>query len=130
MGERHPTLHSGDADGDRASKVQHAVQDMDGDVHLGCPTRVRARADPPPAFHVLRTWNLGRLRPSPITCLNLPMVASARARFVYPETFCQAARPCSAMSGEPFGSTNCRRRSRCVGGAAQGSGRAAAGIAA
>jgi len=29
-----------------ASKLQHAVEGMDGDVHLGCPTLVRARAQP------------------------------------------------------------------------------------
>ena len=80
---------------------------MDGHIYLGRPTLVRARAHPPPVFHVLRTRNLDRLRPSPITCLNRPMAASARARMVYPDAFCQAARPCSAM--------NWRWWSRCVG---------------
>jgi hypothetical protein len=51
-----PGCGSGDTDGDRASQLQHTVERMDGDVHLG--------------------------RPSPITCLNLPMAASARARLV------------------------------------------------
>src|SRR4051794_13042810 len=44
---------------------------------------------------------------SPITCFHLPMPASARARFVYPDAFCQAMRPWSAMC--------LRWRSRCVG---------------
>ncbi len=30
-----PRLRSGDADGLRASQFQHAVEDVDGDVHLG-----------------------------------------------------------------------------------------------
>ena len=75
-------LGSGDADGDRASKLQHAVERVDGDVHLGRQAPVRAPAHPPPVFHVLRTRNLDWLRPSPITCLNLPMAASARGRLV------------------------------------------------
>src|SRR4051794_39982794 len=44
---------------------------------------------------------------SPITCFHRPMAASARARFVYPDAFCQALRPRSAMCW--------RWRSRCVG---------------
>ena len=39
-----PRCGSGDTDGDRASKLQHAVEDMEGDIHLGCPAPVRARA--------------------------------------------------------------------------------------
>ncbi len=77
-----PARGSGDADGDRACQLQHAVEGMDSHIHLGRPTLVRARAHPPPVSHVLRTRNLDRLRPSPITCLNLPMAASAQARFV------------------------------------------------
>jgi len=46
---------------------------------------------------VARRSSVRERSPSPITCLNLPMAASTRARFVCPETFCQAARPCSAM---------------------------------
>jgi len=41
-----PRLWSGGADGDRASKLQHTVEGMDGDVHLGRPPLVRARAQP------------------------------------------------------------------------------------
>jgi len=37
-----PARRSGDADGDRASQVQHAVERMDGHVHLGRPAPVRA----------------------------------------------------------------------------------------
>ena len=44
--EAQPCLGSGDADGDRASQLQHTVQRMDGNVHLGCPTLVRAAAQP------------------------------------------------------------------------------------
>jgi len=37
-----PRLWSGDADEDRASELQHAVERADGNVHLGRPTFVRA----------------------------------------------------------------------------------------
>ena len=39
-----PDRGSGDADGVRASEVQHAVEDVDGDLHLGRPTFVGVRA--------------------------------------------------------------------------------------
>ena len=42
----YPRLWSGDADGNRASEFQHAVERVDGDVHFGRPTFVRARAQP------------------------------------------------------------------------------------
>src|SRR4051794_4775506 len=42
----YPRLRSGDADKFRASELQHAVQDRDGDVRLGGLTLVRARAQP------------------------------------------------------------------------------------
>ena len=74
---------SGDADGDRASQFQHTVEDMDGHIYFGRPASVRTRAQAV-TDHLLD--------------LNLPMAASARARFVYPEAFCQLARPCSAMN--------------------------------
>jgi len=90
-----------------ASQLQHAVEGVDGDRHLGHPARICMRAHPPPAFHVLRTRNLDRLRPSPITCFHLFMLASTRARLLYPDRFCQATRPCLAMSR--------RWQSRCVG---------------
>src|SRR3954451_20040649 len=41
-----PVLGSCDADGLRASQVQHAVQDLDRHVHLSRPTLVRTRAQP------------------------------------------------------------------------------------
>src|SRR5215207_3134891 len=41
-----PRLGSSDADIVRASELQHAVKRMDGDVHLGRPTLVRARTQP------------------------------------------------------------------------------------
>src|SRR5215207_8687201 len=43
-----PVLGSCDADVFRASQLQHAVQDLDGDVRLGRPTLVRVRAQPVP----------------------------------------------------------------------------------
>src|SRR3954449_9587885 len=39
---------SGDADIARASQLQHAVEHVDRDVHLGRPTLVRTRAQPVP----------------------------------------------------------------------------------
>src|SRR3954453_50710 len=44
----YPVLGSCDADRLRASQLQHAVQDLDGDVHLSRPTLVRTRAQPVP----------------------------------------------------------------------------------
>src|SRR5215212_9028228 len=41
-----PRLGSSDADIARASELQHAVERLDGDVHLGRPTLVRAGAQP------------------------------------------------------------------------------------
>src|SRR3954471_8204008 len=41
-----PRSGSCDADGLRASQLQHAVQRMDGNLHLGRPTLVRAGAQP------------------------------------------------------------------------------------
>ncbi len=42
----YPVPRSGDADGLRASQLQHAVEDVDGNLHLGRPTLIRARAQP------------------------------------------------------------------------------------
>ena len=42
----YPVLGSCDADGLRASQLEHAVQRMNGNVHLGCPTLIRAGAQP------------------------------------------------------------------------------------
>jgi hypothetical protein len=39
-----PRLGSSDADGVRASQLQHPVQDMNGDADLGRPTLILARA--------------------------------------------------------------------------------------
>ncbi len=38
-----PRLRSGDADGVRASQLQHAVEDVNSDVDLGRPALVRVR---------------------------------------------------------------------------------------
>ena len=38
----YPVLGSCDADGLRTSQLQHAVQRMDGNLHLGRPTLIRA----------------------------------------------------------------------------------------
>ena len=85
-----PVLGSYDADGLRASQLQHAVQDLDRDVHLSRPTLVRTQAQPVPD-HALEPANGG---------------LAARARFVYPDAVCQAILPFSAISS--------RWRSRCV----------------
>src|SRR4051812_13530205 len=37
---------SGEADIARASQVQHTIEDVGGDVHLGRPTLIRVRAQP------------------------------------------------------------------------------------
>ena len=58
-----PVWGSGDADGDWVSELQHTVEGMGSDVHLGRPTLVGVRS------------------PLPMTCLNLPMAVSARVRF-------------------------------------------------
>ncbi len=42
---------------------------------------------------VARRWSMRERSPSPTTCLNLPMVTSARVRTVEPDVFCHAARP-------------------------------------
>ncbi len=39
-------LASGNADGDRASQLQYAVEVVDSHMHLGGPALVRARAQP------------------------------------------------------------------------------------
>src|SRR3954465_10179560 len=44
----YPVLGSCDADGLRASQLQHAVQDLDRHVHLSRPTLIRTRAQPVP----------------------------------------------------------------------------------
>src|SRR3954466_1919064 len=68
---------------------------------------MRLRAWTATSTSVARRWSACARNPSPITCFHLPVAASARARLVYPDAFCQAMRPCSAM---------CRRwRSRRVG---------------
>ena len=59
------------------------------------------------SISVARRSSVCERSPSPITRLKRPIVASARARFVYPDAFCQAILPFSAISS--------RRRSRWVG---------------
>jgi Saccharopine dehydrogenase NADP binding domain len=54
---------SGDADVVRASQVQHAVEHVDSDVHLGRPTLIRMRAQPV-ADHLFPSANRG-LGPGP-----------------------------------------------------------------
>ena len=51
-----PVWSSGDADGVRASQLQHAVEDMDGDLHLGRPPLIHVRAQPV-ADHLLEARN-------------------------------------------------------------------------
>ena len=42
----HPRLASGNSDGDRASQLRHAVQDMDGDGDFSGVTPVLMKAQP------------------------------------------------------------------------------------
>src|SRR3954454_9247242 len=65
-----PVLGSGDADGLRASQLQHAVQDRDGDVHLGGLTLVRTRAQPVPD-HALEPANGGLGAGTPVISRRL-----------------------------------------------------------
>jgi hypothetical protein len=68
---------------------------------------MRSSARAATATSVARRSSVRERSPSPITRFHLAMAASARARLVYPDAFCQAMRPCSTM---------CRRwRSRRVG---------------
>jgi hypothetical protein len=85
-----PHLTLSGPDGDWASKLQHAVQDMDGDGNFGDAAFVRARAQAV-ADHLLAPPNRG---------LN-------SAAFVVSDAFCQAIRPFLAMY--------VRWLSRCVG---------------
>src|SRR3954470_23891476 len=66
-----PVLGSCDADGLRASQLQHAVQDLDGDVPLGRPTLVRTRAQPVPD-HALEPAD-GGLGPGPFRVSGRPL---------------------------------------------------------
>ena len=60
----------------RASQLQHAVERWTAtSTSVARRSSVRARS------------------PSPITCFHRPMAASARARMLYPDAFCQPMRP-------------------------------------
>ena len=56
--DRYPVLGSCDADGLRAPQLQHAIEGVDGNLHLGRPTLVRARAQPV-ADHLLEPTHGG-----------------------------------------------------------------------
>src|SRR5205823_5675964 len=86
--QRHLTLCN--ADGNRASQLQHTVQDADGDGHFSEMTIVLATAQPI-ADHLLVAPDGGL---DPAAC-------------VVADTFCQPIRPFSAILR--------RWRSRCVG---------------
>ena len=80
-GRRPPhALSLGDADGPRASKLMHAVEDVNGNGNFGHATPI-----------------VRECKVSPITRFSRLMAASTRARRVYPDRFCQAMRPCSVM---------------------------------
>ncbi len=52
-------------------------------TEIGRPSSsMRFRAWTATSTSVARRWSVRERSPSPITCLNLPMAASARARFV------------------------------------------------
>jgi hypothetical protein len=59
-----PHPHSFDPDGDRASELQHAVQDIDGDGNLGGTTPVLVKAQPV-AEHLFVSSN-GGFDPAPL----------------------------------------------------------------
>src|SRR3712207_3298968 len=67
-----PRLGSSGADIVRAPELQHAVERMDGDVHLGRPTLVRARAQPV-ADHPLEAGDIG------LDCVSAPNRGSSRS---------------------------------------------------
>ena len=63
----------------RASELQHAVEDMDGHVHLGRPTLIRTRAQPVPD-HPLQPAD-GGLGPGALVVARTPSASpSGRAR--------------------------------------------------
>ena len=68
---------------------------------------MRFRTWTPTSISVARRSSVRERSPSPITRLKRPIVASARARSLYPDAFCQPIRPFSAISW--------RWRSRWVG---------------
>ena len=78
-GSLDPVWVSGEADEAPMAEIQHVVQDMNSDIHVGCATPVRAAAQP--VTHHL---------------LQLSMAASARELSVYRDDLCRAmpARPC------------------------------------
>src|SRR5215210_7378535 len=62
---------SGDADVVRASQVQHAVEHVAGNLHLGCPTLIRMRAQPV-ADHLFPSAN-GSLGPGAFRVPGCPL---------------------------------------------------------
>jgi len=100
-------LGSGDADVAWASKVQHAVERVDGDRHLGPLQPYFTGFAVGTLTASARRSSVCARNSSPITCFHLFMVASTRARLLYPDAFCHAMHPCSAMCW--------RWPSRCVG---------------
>src|SRR3954452_22700616 len=77
-------------------------------TYFGRPrSSMRFRTWAATSISVARRSSVCERSSSPITRLNRPMVASARARQLYPDAFCHPMRPFSAMSW--------RWRSRCVG---------------
>ena len=80
IAEPAPSLCLSDADGLRASKLEHPVQGTDGDGRLGSAASVRPRAQGIPDHS-----------------FGSADEVSTRARRVYPDLFCQPMRPCSAM---------------------------------
>jgi len=63
-----------------APEFEHSVQCAYGNGNFARATPIGAGSYPPPVFHVLRTRNLDRLRPSPTTRSKRLMSASTRAR--------------------------------------------------
>ncbi len=65
-----PVWGSGDADRDRASKLQHAVERMDGDVHLGPLQPYSTGFAGGTLTASARRWSVRERSPSPIPCLT------------------------------------------------------------
>jgi hypothetical protein len=102
-----PRSGSGDADRDRASQLQHAVERVDSDLHLGRPALVLVRAQAvPDHLFPARDGRLGASGRVVARSRLPPSAAIPRAARAEPSA-APPIRPCSA--------THWRWRSRCVG---------------
>ena len=77
-------------------------------------TNMRLSARTTTSTSVARHSSVRERSPSRITCLNRPMVASARAPVLYPHRFCHPMRPCSAMNRRCLSRRGLSRSSSCL----------------